>query len=401
MLLLGPVLLRVSFLFSVVLLWASIFPVGLASSGSVGLPSPSGIEAYVDQAWRTLPSIGGGSLDLGGIEDMCRDPLGRIIAVDFRRILVIDRNMGEVGDMANSSQASMYSPWVGHPARVAADSQGRIYIADMKAKSVYVLNQDLELMGIVPLPNYPWILPSCVAVDSMDRVIVGVYDGSNSRIIVYSWKGSSNCTGRPENDLLKTGEFKYNPPDEPPYCGMPYDIAVDSKDRIIIAEGGTPSLPRRERVLVFDKDFKWVATLGSWGSEPGHFMAARSVAIGPSDIIMAAGGDDGWINFYFPNGTFAGQIGSYGHPLWRPKVFASTPDGKILARWSGALRRVVIDWSTLTAINTTANTRPNGAVPETPLLAFPTLIGLTLLLAKKTSPPAQKRSIAKAMTSRS
>jgi len=371
-----------------------------ACAASSLLPSDTGIKAYVEETWKTLPTTNGGTVSIGGVDSFCPHPDGRYIFVSRPdKLLVIDPRSGMAEVLANNSEATICSPWLGRPWDVAADSEGRIYVADALTDSVHVLDKELNyIVEVVIDRGGPW----SVAVDSTDRLLVGVFRGStNSRIQVFSWRPASNRTGRLEDDLVKTGEFKYNPPDEPPYCGMPYDIAVDSQDRIIIAESGTPDLPRRERVVVFDKDFKWVATLGSWGTEPGHLLAARSVAVGPGDIIMAAGGDDGWINFYFPNGTFAGQIGSYGHPLWRPKVFASTPDGKILARWSGVLRRVVIDWSTLTAINTTANTRPNGAVPETPLLAFPTLIGLTLLLAKKTSPPAQKRSIAKAMTSRS
>jgi len=338
---------------------------------------------------------------MGGVYAVCRDPDGRFVIVsDFEKILVIDPRSGTAEVLANTSEATRYSPWLGHPKDVATDSEGRIYIADTLTDSVHILDKELNYIGEVPIDRG---VPSSVAVDSTDRLLVGIFHaGTRSKIEVFSWKSPSNRTGRPDEDLVKTRVFKYNPPDEPPYCGVPWDIAIDSKDRIIIAEGGTPSLPWRERVLVFDRNFKWVATPGSWGTEPGHLLAARSVAVGPGDIVMAAGGDQGWINFYFPNGTFAGQIGSYGHPLYSPRVFLTTPDGRILAGWSGALRRVAIDWSTLRAINTTTNTNtpPGGAVPDTPLLAFPALIGLTLLLAKKASPPHEDPSTTKVITTR-
>jgi len=330
---------------------------------------------------------------------LCRHPDGRYILVSGPdKIIVVDPRFGMAEVLANSSQATRYSPSLGHAWDVATDSEGRIYVADGLTDSVHILDKDLNYIGEVVIDRG---LPSSVAVDSTDRLLVGVYYGSDSRIEVFSWRPPSNRTGRPEDDLVKTGEFKYNPPDEPPYCGFPEDIAVDSRDRIIIAEGGTPTFPNRERVLVFDKNFKWVATLASWGWEPGHLMAARSVAVGPGDIVMAAGGDQGWINFYFPNGTLAGQIGSYRHPLYSPRVFFTTPDGKILARWSeGGIKKVAIDWSTLRAINTTTdtNTPPAGTVPDIPLLALPALIGLTLLLAKKTSPPTNSPSTIEVIT---
>jgi len=96
---------------------------------------------------------------------------------------------------------------------------------------------------------------------------------AHSRVLVYN---QSPELGFP----VLVDWFEYHPPGQPG-CGNPYDIAVDSQDRIIIAEGSTIDT-FMERIEVFDKHFNYVGTYGE-----GLFSGATGVSVGPGDVIVA------------------------------------------------------------------------------------------------------------------
>lgn len=201
-----------------------------------------------------------------------------------------------VGD---SSTATIRAPWLKDCNDVAVDSRGNVYLVDLGNSSIWILDEGLNWLGAVPIPPHrdPGF-PVCVAVDSRDRVIVGdwrVFGGS--RIIVYT-------QGKEPAQLDLEAVFQFNPPDESPYCSTPADIAVDSEDRIIVAETSNPFVTR-ERVHVFDKEFNWVTTFGSAGSRPGQFVGIGSLAIGPEDTMLVSCPDlySSTVSFFFSNGT--------------------------------------------------------------------------------------------------
>ncbi len=107
--------------------------------------------------------------------------------------------------------------------------------------------------------------PAGVAVDSADRIIVA--DSGNHRVQVFDSAGEFlfrlGSQGREDGQL-----------------GSPRGVAVDSVGRIIVADTGNA------RVQVFDSAGKFLFRFGSQGREDGQFSLPESVAVGSADRII-------------------------------------------------------------------------------------------------------------------
>ncbi len=65
------------------------------------------------------------------------------------------------------------------------------------------------------------------------------------------------------------------------------NLAVDSKDRILIADRQPPS------VAVFSVDGEWLGSVGGVGEGPGEYVTVDGVDVGPSDSIYVMDSDGG------------------------------------------------------------------------------------------------------------
>lgn len=324
----------------------AVLPLLMCSGMVVGSPmaSDSNITAHTEKSWRSFSGVV--DAGLGAPDAFCRDKTGRYFVVDVQaqRILVLSRTFEVQAVLANSQSATISTPWLDSPYDIAADSHGRVYVADRMVQKIHILRQDLSYECSLPITHEHAGGPTCVAVDSQDRVIVGDYRaGGYSRILVYQWNE--------KGELALQKEFQFNPPDEPPICGKPVGIAVDSEDRIIVTETTTPlTWPPRERAIVFDKDCGWVSTLGSMGSGPGQFSQVDGVSVGPMDVVIVSSRSLwGWVSFFFANGTYAGRIGG---PLAvefynGPSGLLVTEEGKLLVGQENMISQIDVEWNSL------------------------------------------------------
>ena len=352
------------------------------------LPTDSGLVAYLDEVQSRFPRVDGlGDIGVSGGTQLAYDaPRKRLLIADYinDRLLVLNQQ-GEVAVLANSSTATVPAPWLKDCNDVAVDSSGRIYVADIVNSTVWMIGPDLFWMGAVPVPPVSDGYVRVVAVDSMDRVLVGQYRFfGNSRILVYQ---EDEKTGSME---LVTS-FKFNPPGED-YCGRPLDIVVDSQDRIIIAEGST-TYYTAQRVHVFDKEFRWVTTFGSAGSRPGQFTSIGGLAIGPKDAIVVSTPDlhSSTVSFFFSNGTYAGRITG----MYYTRGLAFTPGELLIANQlvggGAVIEHVDVDWTSLHPTET--STTPPGPEPVPESTAAATLILLSWGLAMRSIQAISQRRI--------
>jgi len=344
----------------------------IAADGVV-LPSDSGVVAYLEKVSSRFPRVDGlGDVGTSQWVSLAYDAARqRLLIADYHydELLVVNKEGQVEAVLANSSTATIPAPWMMDCHDIAVDSLGNIYLVDVVNKSVWILDCDLKWLGAVPIPpDTNSGFPECVAIDSRDRVIVGDWRTfGKSGILVYT-------QGEQSGQLNLEASFQFNPPDEQPYCRTPLDVVVDSGDRIIVAEGSDP-FGQRERVLVFDKEFRWVATFGSAGSEPGQFSSIGSLAIGPKDTIIVSD-DTHWstVSFFFKNGTYAGRVGGHQQSdLSYPRALL-TISGRLLVGDSEGLKEFDVDWTSL------GGGQP---VPELPWTAVLLLGGMACVLATR------------------
>ncbi len=92
-------------------------------------------------------------------------------------------------------------------------------------------------------------------------------------------------------EILRLGEDT----DENAYLfGQIWDLAVDSKDRILIADNQPPS------VAVFSVDGEWLGSVGGVGEGPGEYVSVGDVDVGPSDSVYVMDWRESTLHVYDP-----------------------------------------------------------------------------------------------------
>jgi len=301
------------FLLPVVLSVALVVGLVWGMPGGVPVPSDSNVSAYSTKVVSKVGWPDGRYVSFRDPQALALDSKGRLFVADVgsREVYVLDKNYRLEAIIGNTSNATIRTPGMNLPGDVAFDSAGRLYVCDWQVDAVHIFDPNLSYLGSVPLPNG---FASCIAVDSKDRLIVGHYRlGGRSGLLVFTANESDPTHG----SMILQNSFQICPPGED--CtglyGSPDDITVDSQGRIIVAEGPTMEqvdLNRRTvRVVVLDEEFRWLMSFGSFGDWPGALVGIHSVAVDPSGVFVVADGANR-ISFFFPNGTYAGRVGASG-----------------------------------------------------------------------------------------
>jgi DNA-binding beta-propeller fold protein YncE len=222
------------------------------------------------------------------------------------------------------------------PFGVAADSKGRIYVADIGVRQVFVF--DLEKKTTEFLPG-PFVSPIGVAVDDADRVFV--VDSRLRQITAYSPKWEVEGTfgtdhlKRPvsaavdnENRFLyvvdvdasrlavfdadKFTFLRYlgQPSDplnpEPGTFSKPLGVAVDADGNVYVTD------TMNDRVQIFDPDGNFIQMFGKQGVLPGMFMRAKGIAVDVDGHVYVTDSDFNNVQVLDREGRPLGVFGSRG-----------------------------------------------------------------------------------------
>ncbi len=136
------------------------------------------------------------------------------------------------------------------PTRLAEGPDGRIYVTDARAGSVFVYSSDLELEG--ELANLD--RPLGVVVDARGTIIVGS-DGRDS-VEAYAVDGRLTTTVFEEEGA------------------MPNDLALDDEGNLYVVDS------RSDMVRVFTSSGEWSHDIGTSGEGDGELDFPSAVAIG-------------------------------------------------------------------------------------------------------------------------
>jgi hypothetical protein len=95
------------------------------------------------------------------------------------------------------------------------------------------------------------------------------------------------------SELLMTLGEKGVPGTDETHFGRPQDVAFLPDGRVLVADGLD-----NHRVVILDKDAKYIGEFGGFGTEPGQFNGVHSVAAGPNNMVYALDRSGGRINTY-------------------------------------------------------------------------------------------------------
>ena len=113
---------------------------------------------------------------------------------------------------------------------------------------------------------------------------VWVINETFHQIYVFSNDGSK---------LLKTLGEKNVPGKDGTHFAKPQDVAFLPDGRILVADGLD-----NHRVMILDRDAKYLAEFGGEGKGPGQFSGVHAVAVGPGGLIFALDRSGGRINVF-------------------------------------------------------------------------------------------------------
>lgn len=255
-------------------------------------PLPSGAVEFVQK----FGSIGSGPGEFQTPTGIALDDSGRIIVASLfhDRVQIFDPLGNYITEFATRG-----------PRGVAVDSTGRILVVE-DTPGVQIFDSEgnfLQEFGSLGSNDGEFRAARGISVDSNNRIIVA--DTQNSRVQIFD----------PQGNFLKSFEVTG------PGGGQPYDVAVDSMNRII-------TTVTNETVQVFDSNGNAIFTFGSSCDfetsngcvDPdgpgcrelgdGQFEAPFGVAIDAEDRIYIADRDNQRIQVFNSSGGFLGKFGS-------------------------------------------------------------------------------------------
>jgi peptidylamidoglycolate lyase len=178
------------------------------------------------------------------------------------------RRLGEAGVSGNDQHHFNL------PSDVAVCPDGSFYVSDgYKNTRVVKFSAagDYEFEWGTP-GNGPgeFKLPHGLAIDSLGRVLV--CDRENLRLQVFDARG------------------RFLTQWHGPQIGKPYGVEVTPDGRLLVIDGGLPSLKpdARGKGVILDNDGHVLETFGGPGNAPGRFRLGHDIAVGPDGAVYVA-----------------------------------------------------------------------------------------------------------------
>lgn len=182
----------------------------------------------------------------------------------------------------------------GHPAGIAVDSKGNVWVADQGNDRLEEFDEEGEYLGQIGEEGSgegQLEEPTDVAIDSNGNL--WVTDSGNARIEKFTEAGVYLASFGSEGE--EEGQF-----------ARPESLAIDSHDHIWIAD------TYNHRVQELSDEGEVIRCFGESGSEEGQISEATAIAVGPEDEIWLADYGNFRVDEFGPEGEFIRQVGSFG-----------------------------------------------------------------------------------------
>jgi NHL repeat len=125
------------------------------------------------------------------------------------------------------------------------------------------------------------------------RVRISPYDPEHRVWVINETFNQIYVFSNDGKKLVKTLGEKNVPGKDGTHFAKPQDVAFLPDGRILIADGLD-----NHRVMIMDKDAKYMSEFGSFGKGPGQFNGVHAVAVGPAGRIFALDRSGGRINVF-------------------------------------------------------------------------------------------------------
>jgi sugar lactone lactonase YvrE len=222
------------------------------------------------------------------------------IAIDSKdRIYVADNLGGKVFvfDLKNKSLALLGTEASGRlasPFGIAIDSQDNVYVSDSKLKQINVYDPDWNIKATVHVIGGQELLnPVGLALDEARKRLL-IVDSHAHHVVVA------------DLDHLDQGTFFGKRGEGDADFNFPAYAAVDKTGQIFV----TSTLGFS--VKVFDKDFKFVKTMGRHGDGGGMFDRPKGVALDTEGHLYVVDASFSNFQIFNPNGQLLLFVGAFG-----------------------------------------------------------------------------------------
>jgi sugar lactone lactonase YvrE len=196
------------------------------------------------------------------------------------------------------------------PHDIVFDSKGFLYVNDRELNNFQKFSLDGKFIskfgGEEGEEIGQYFSPYSMAIDSNDHIYV--LDRGNDRIVKVDTEGnvlgalySFNGTWITNND-----DIPRNGDNEDNYFASPEAMAVDKEGNFYLTDTGN------DRVIKFDKNFKFVSQFGIEGSGPGQFDHPHGIGIDSDGNILINELNNARIQKFTNDGKFIKQWGSAG-----------------------------------------------------------------------------------------
>jgi DNA-binding beta-propeller fold protein YncE len=218
---------------------------------------------------------------------------GKIFVTDTvqRFVLVLDVPGGRsyrIGDSEGPAELVK-------PIGIDVDGQGRVYVADISLKQIIVYDQNGALLKKIGGPEHFERLTS-VTVNPEGTLVYAVDIGgvSSDKHVVRVFDG---VTGAHRMDIGKrgTGPGEFN---------LPRDLAIGKDGKLYVVDGGN------FRVVVFDRNGKYLTAFGSVGRQLGQFSRPKEIATDPQGNVYVADAAFGNFQIFSEDGELLLFVGT-------------------------------------------------------------------------------------------
>ncbi|MEM4319276.1 MAG: NHL repeat-containing protein, partial [Candidatus Nitrosocaldaceae archaeon] len=214
------------------------------------------------------------------IKGMAIDKNDNIIVATIDRIYVYDSNSTLIREFLYKGSNSLTK------ISVEVDSKDRIIVADIDNYKIDIYN---KVGNLIRTFSYNEIVPRGIAVLN-DNIIVLSTDS------LYVFNNEGNLLTKLESNVFREPKFAH-----------PHGVAVDSKDRIIVADTGN------NRIQIFDSKGNFIDEFGTYGNDNGEFAHPHGVAVDSKDRIIVADTGNNRIQIFDSKGNFIDEFGTYGN----------------------------------------------------------------------------------------
>lgn len=282
--------------------------------------SPGGGSSNLRRTIKTYDAAGrvitlrqeGGGTSLPATETLYSETLGMPTTQRF----ACESQCGSGGYSYSSSFGSSGTGngQFAHPAGIAIDSKGNLWVADENNKRVEKFNAAGEYQssfGSSGSGNGQFGRPTDVAIDAKGNL--WVTDASNNRIQEFNEKGEYIA----KFGTLGSGNLQFNGPES---------IAIDSKSNIWIGD------TYNHRVQELNEKGEFIRAFGTNGSGEGQIVESTGIAVSPAGNVYVADWGNNRIAEFSETGSFIRQFGTEGTgngQFKHPDVIEVDPGGNV------------------------------------------------------------------------